>query len=266
MASRHERMDLGWDLLEQGEFSGALEAAEALLEEEPADPEALFLAGSALFEMGAMSEAEPILRQVLELEPDGMPARLTLGALLHETCRFDDALREVDASLEQDASEGYAHYLRGLVLDMLGRPGEADASFREAQRIDPDQFPAAVALGAEEFDAALQEALSGLPPQFADRIRNLPILVEDVPAAALLATLEVPSPDILGLFVGTPLPERSHQDLPAAPEAIYLFKRNLERSCADREELVEQIGVTLLHEIGHYLGMDEDDLDEAGYA
>ena len=74
------------------------------------------------------------------------------------------------------------------------------------------------------------------------------------------------SPDILGLFVGHHLMGRTHDEAPSAPGAIYLFRRNLLRSCADREELAKEIRITVQHEVGHLLGLDEDDLEEWGLA
>lgn len=266
MSSRDERMDLGWDLLEQGEFEGAVEIAETLLEEDPADLEATFLAGSALFESGDHPAAEERLAQVLEQEPANIPARLTLSALQYETCRFDAALEGVGKALGAEPENPYAHYLKGLLLDHKGSRQEADACFAAAARLDPDHYRVPVRLPQPEFDAAVGQALSELPASFVERMGNLPILVEEVPGPAQLERLDDPEPDLLGLFVGIPLPDKSHQDLPIEPDAIYLFKRNLERACSGRDDLVEEIRVTLLHEIGHYLGMDEDDLDEAGYA
>jgi predicted Zn-dependent protease with MMP-like domain len=149
---------------------------------------------------------------------------------------------------------------------MTGDCAAADACFAEAARLDPDHFEVPEAMTPSEFEATVDRALAGLPAEFLRQMGDLPILIEDVPSAALLGTLEEPTPDLLGLFVGTPLTERSTRDLPGVPDAIYLFKRSLERLCVSREELVEEIRVTLLHEIGHFLGMDEDDLDEAGYA
>ncbi|HZI93384.1 MAG TPA: metallopeptidase family protein [Patescibacteria group bacterium] len=266
MASRDERMDLGWDLLEQGEYEGAIEIAEALLEESADDLEAMFLAGSALFEIGEHEEAAERLRQVIRLEPANAAARLTLAAVLYETCDFDEALGEVGSAMASEPESAYAQYLNGLLLDMKGRHDEADACFLKASKLDPEHYREPSSLTRSEFERVVEQALATLPAQFLDRLGNVPILIEEVPGPALLASLEDPEPDLLGLFVGTPLPEASLQDLPRAPDAVYLFKRNLERAASDREELVEEIRVTLLHEIGHFLGLDEDDLEEAGYA
>ncbi|HKY31278.1 MAG TPA: metallopeptidase family protein [Candidatus Polarisedimenticolia bacterium] len=254
-----------WGLLDDGRPEEALRAAESRLREDPGDGGALLVAGSALLEMGEHARARARLSKALDADPGDPAVRLTMAALHYETCEFAAGLDHVDHVLRQDPGDGYAHYLRGLLCDMLGRSGEADACFRRAAELDPDRCPLPAAIGAREFDAAVAEAVAALPPDFRSRIEGLPILVEDVPSLELLKTLDRPAPDLLGLFVGTPLTLKSHMDLPGT-DAVYLFKRNLERAAADREELVEEIGVTLLHEIGHYLGMEEDDLDEAGFA
>jgi predicted Zn-dependent protease with MMP-like domain len=72
------------------------------------------------------------------------------------------------------------------------------------------------------------------------------------------------APDLLGLFVGRHLLERSHDDLPSAPGAIFLFRRNLLRTCRSKEELAREIRITVQHEVGHLLGLDEEDLERWG--
>ena len=74
------------------------------------------------------------------------------------------------------------------------------------------------------------------------------------------------TPDLLGLFVGRDLMSRTHQDLPAGHGAIYLFRRNLLRFCRTPEELAREVRVTVQHEVGHLLGLDENDLEQWGLA
>ena len=74
------------------------------------------------------------------------------------------------------------------------------------------------------------------------------------------------SPDMLGLFDGVPLPETGEDGVVLRPNRIYLFQRNLERMSATRAELDEQIRITLYHELGHYLGFEEEDMDDLGLA
>jgi predicted Zn-dependent protease with MMP-like domain len=91
------------------------------------------------------------------------------------------------------------------------------------------------------------------------------VLIEDFPAAELVE-MERVSPQILGIFIGMPRTEASpSSDVPGIDRVI-LFKRNLEKACRDEEELVDQIQITVKHEIGHYLGLDEADLERLGLA
>ena len=71
---------------------------------------------------------------------------------------------------------------------------------------------------------------------------------------------------LLGLYVGRPETERSVLDAPRLPDVIFLFREDLEDACDDEAQLEEEIRVTLLHELGHYFGFDEDDLSDLGYA
>src|SRR5262247_3231846 len=177
MATRDERMDLGWDLLEQGEYEGAIEVADALLEEQPDDLEATFLSGSALFEAGDHEEAAARLRKVIDMEPSNAAARLTLAAVLYETCRFDEALGETEAALRAEPASAYGQYLKGLLLDMKGSHAQADACFAKAAELDPDHYRAPQTIERGEFDRLVEEALGALPGEFLERLGNVPILV-----------------------------------------------------------------------------------------
>ena len=118
----------------------------------------------------------------------------------------------------------------------------------------------------ETFGSLVEEALAEMPPQFAEFLADVPIQVRDRPTARQLEEVGL-EPDhlLLGLYVGRPLTERSVLEGPASPDVIYLFQDDIEQICRSRSELVEQVRTTVLHEIGHHFGMDEDDLEAAGY-
>ena len=117
----------------------------------------------------------------------------------------------------------------------------------------------------EEFDALVENSLRDLPAEVRRHLEELPVLVEALPAREILGAEKPPiSPDVLGLFVGRHLLERAHSDLPGAPGVIFLFRRNLLRECRDREELAREVRITVQHEVGHLLGLDEDDLEKWG--
>ena len=120
---------------------------------------------------------------------------------------------------------------------------------------------------SKALDTVVEESLAEIHPDIRRHLDEFPVLVDALPRREILTAEEPPlSPDLLGLFVGRHLMERSVTDLPAAPGAIYLFRRNLLRWCRDREELKREIRVTVQHEIGHLLGLDEKDLEDRGLA
>ena len=112
----------------------------------------------------------------------------------------------------------------------------------------------------------MERVLARLPERFREAARNIQILVEDEPSPEILAETEDDSDEpLLGLYVGTPLPERSFGEIPALPDRIYIFRGPLERMSHGRKELREQIRITVLHELAHYFGLDDDHLLELGY-
>lgn len=118
----------------------------------------------------------------------------------------------------------------------------------------------------DEFDRALREALSDLPPIFHDALRNVAVVVEEWPPDELLDELGVPPEDTLyGFYHGVPLPERSVQDSGLLPDKISVYRGPLVEDFPNRGELRRQIRITVLHEIGHYFGMDEEELTRLGY-
>lgn len=118
----------------------------------------------------------------------------------------------------------------------------------------------------KDFAQALREALLELPPMFRDALANVAVVVEEWPSDDLLDELGVPADDTLyGFYHGVPLPERSVQDSGLLPDKISVYRGPLMEDFPDRNELCRQIRITLLHEIGHYFGMDEEELSRLGY-
>jgi predicted Zn-dependent protease with MMP-like domain len=109
--------------------------------------------------------------------------------------------------------------------------------------------------------------LDRLPKRFRDALHNLEIVVEERPSAELLRDegLDPRSDTLYGIYQGIPLPERSAFDPPILPDKITIFAQPLRRDFPDPEELREEIRLTVLHEIAHYFGMDEDALEDLGY-
>jgi predicted Zn-dependent protease with MMP-like domain len=114
-----------------------------------------------------------------------------------------------------------------------------------------------------KFEALVADALRSIPRDFRDAMRNIAIVVEDEPSRQLLREMEIDPPDTLfGLYQGTPLTERAWDYGNALPDRILLFQGPHEREADDEDDLVISVGETLIHEIGHYFGMSEEQIEE----
>ena len=115
----------------------------------------------------------------------------------------------------------------------------------------------------EAFEQLVAEALAGIPRRFRKAIANLVIAVEDEPSDELLREMDIDPPDTLfGLYQGTPLTERGWGYGNTLPDRILLFQGPHEREADDEDDLVASIGETLIHEIGHYFGLSEEEIEE----
>ena len=114
-----------------------------------------------------------------------------------------------------------------------------------------------------QFERLVADALASIPQRFRDAMTNVVIVVEDEPGRELLREMEIEPPDILfGLYQGTPLTERRWDYGNALPDRILLFQGPHEREADDDDDLVVSIGETLIHEIGHYFGLSEEEIEE----
>ena len=117
-----------------------------------------------------------------------------------------------------------------------------------------------------EFERHVEKALAHLPPEFAAFLDTVPIEIRDRPTKRQLRDLDLKEDDLLlGLYVGPSLADRSVMNGVEMPNVIFLFQEDLEDVSETAEELEREIRVTVLHEIGHHFGLDEDALDKLGY-
>lgn len=115
----------------------------------------------------------------------------------------------------------------------------------------------------EEFEHEVAEALATIPRDFRDAMRNIAIVVEREPSSATLREMGIEPPDTLfGLYQGTPLTERRWDYGNALPDRILLFQGPHEREAESDDDLVASIAETLIHEIGHYFGLSEEEIEE----
>jgi predicted Zn-dependent protease with MMP-like domain len=116
------------------------------------------------------------------------------------------------------------------------------------------------------FCDLVESAIEELPQQFADFVEEVPIEVRDRPDPSQLSRAGVRRGGLLlGLYVGRPRTVRSVEDSGTIPDVIFIFQEPIETVCNSEEELIRQVRVTVLHEIGHHFGLSEDDLERLGY-
>ena len=116
---------------------------------------------------------------------------------------------------------------------------------------------------SEKFEQLVAEAITLIPKRFRREMRNIAIVVEDEPSAELLEEMEIEPPDSLyGLYQGTPLTERGWPWGNALPDRITIFQKPIEEDCEDEDEVRAMIGETLIHEVGHYFGLSEEEIEE----
>ncbi len=110
----------------------------------------------------------------------------------------------------------------------------------------------------EEFERLVETALETIPDEIAALVRNVAVIVED--------DAPLDDPDLLGLYDGIALTERYGEPLMELPDRIFIYRRPLLAYCRDAADLVEEVRVTVVHEVAHHFGIDDQRLDELGYA
>jgi predicted Zn-dependent protease with MMP-like domain len=122
-------------------------------------------------------------------------------------------------------------------------------------------------LNYPDIKKAVTQAIDKLPRQFREQLYNLEIVVAKRPSDKLLRAegLDPRHDTLYGIYEGVPLPERSTLDPPLLPDKITIFAEPLLRDFPDPDDLREEIRLTVLHEIAHYFGMDDDAIEDLGY-
>jgi predicted Zn-dependent protease with MMP-like domain len=123
-----------------------------------------------------------------------------------------------------------------------------------------------IRINRREFQELVREALGDLPDEFAAAMRNVAVVVEEEPSAEDLESvgLDPEQDDLYGLYHGVPLPERG-PDAPVLPDRIAIYRLPILWACETRAEAVAEVRTTVIHELGHYFGLDENRLAELGY-
>jgi predicted Zn-dependent protease with MMP-like domain len=118
-------------------------------------------------------------------------------------------------------------------------------------------------MNRREFLSLVDEALAMIPARFREAMQNIAIVVEDEPSARALADVGLEPPDtLLGLYEGTPITERQWAHGNTLPDKITLFQNPIEEASSDPDDAIIAIAETLIHEVGHYFGLSEEEIED----
>lgn len=267
--------------IEDGDQDLALRLAQSLRSKVSELDEAIVVA-SGFLEGGAPTDALELL-QALEqnlapsqyTEPEETELQELLKIRMAEAQYWTGYPKEALKSLEAVTSRGvheasYREYFTACCWDHLGDRTLANAHFAMATDLDPERNPPIPSITLEEAHGIVWQVVEELPEKLRNVAEEVPMLIEDLPDIRWIRETggEI-HPDTLGLYTGVNLIDRSYlsfdnfETIPTEA-TIHIFRRNLERISQNREQLRSEIRITLLHELGHHLGLDEEDVDRLG--
>ncbi len=245
------------------------ERALDLAEEEDEYLSALALKAGLEAELGELDEAK---RTLSDLPPPDVllgdvPLALEIAELHQAVGEADVAVQRLKTLTAAHPDEADAWYALGCAAAELDDEAEMRAAWKRAWTLDSaprdgEHDEDNPRLDEETVSAVAERALAELPDRARALLRDVPIIVAELPAEDDVATgLD---PRALGLFTGTAYPDMPHVGGQPGLTQIVLFRRNIERVAEDEDELREELRVTLLHETGHFFGLDESELEGAG--
>lgn len=253
--------------LDDGAPDNAIALAQAALGRASTVPDLYYLLGEAHRELGELEIAEESFRRAAQLDAHYTEAWSALALILFDLLQVDEALTTAHRAIRESIDNAEGYYARALIRERRGDYASAERDFRRAWRIDPDRFPLPVVLDDATVEAVVADAIRSLHPTLQAYLAQVPILLEEVPDDETCLQFDPPAlpGELLGYFSGSSLAERSMSDAwSSVPATIVIFRRNIARIAQHREQVIEELKITLFHEVGHYLGLDEDDLEARG--
>jgi tetratricopeptide (TPR) repeat protein len=220
----------------------------------------LYLLQSMAFDdLGRPGDALSSANRSLENDSTDREARREKGVALFELCRFDASKAELSKLAAEEPDAWAEHYL-GLIAERVQDEIAAQAHFARATKLDPDAFKATASASPSIFQRVLQDEMAKLPADIKSGLSRANFEVTDLPQVSDLVATDPPlSPGILGLF--RPPPETAPAD---ARPTIVLYRRNLSRAAHTDDELHREVRDTLMHEVGHLNGEDDEQLRDRG--
>lgn len=216
--------------------------------------------GQALLALDDLPGAAQALERARELAGDAADDDLLveLAMIWFETLRFSEAAALLKSVLNRDPEHADAVHYLGLLAERQGDQRQAQELFERAREIDPESYPEPVSVTDVELQEAITRAKAALPPRVGEFLDAARIAVEPLPPLELLKGPPALSP------LATAITREPSGSPAAQPGTIHLYRQNLVRYCADRDELDDEIAATLLHEAIHAPGWSDDEPYEHG--
>jgi tetratricopeptide (TPR) repeat protein len=217
------------------------------------------LQAMAYDDLGRPGDALVSANKALENDATDRESRREKGVALFELCRFDASKVELNKLANEEPDAWAEHYL-GLIAERAQDEMAAEAHFSRANKLDPEAFKATASATPSIFQRVVQDEVAKLPPDIKAGLARANFEVTDLPQVSDLVATDPPlSPGILGLF--RPPAETAPAD---AKATIVLYRRNLSRAAHTDEELHREVRDTLMHEVGHLNGEDDEQLRDRG--
>jgi tetratricopeptide (TPR) repeat protein len=227
--------------------------------------ELLLVSAVAENDLGRSRAALGHLDRALAVLPDDPDVVYERGVALFELCRFDEAQRAFQRAQALSPDDPWVLHQLGLLAERRGDAHTAEQLLSQAQRLDAKTFAPDLAVDERAFRAEVERALSQLPPEERKALAGVPIEIRDLPDATDLLAVDPPlSPAILGLYRGPPATGRCDPGDGPHCRSIVFYRKNLIRFAHSQQELDDQVRITLLHELGHLHGEDDDELRDRG--
>lgn len=209
----------------------------------------------------------PYLHEAAEIDPEAAGVAWLRGELALADDDLPNAYTQLRRAVDREPDHADAHWALARVHERRDERAAMIEHFEAVRRLDAKADRLAGVGGKADFDhveAVAERVLAQLPEPIAARLDNAPVVLEARPSAGLVA--DGFDPRALGLFEGASDFEQRSGQVVGAPTRIVLFVANLLAMCPDDDALAEQIEVTVLHEVGHFFGLDEDEVDALGLA